>query len=224
MSYRFYLDGVLLPVTPSSLSLKINNQNQTINLIDQGEVNILKSAGLSEFDFEFMIPQNKYPFANYDVEYKGAAFYLDKIESLKTSKKPFRFTVSRKTPNGIILFNTDMNVSLEEYEVNEDAENGRDLMVSVLLKQYRPYKTKKIVLPPRNSGNSTSNTSGSGRSPGPTQPNSRTYKVVRGDCLWKIAKRFLGNGSRWPEIYNLNRNVIGGNPNLIYPGQVLVLP
>ena len=52
----------------------------------------------------------------------------------------------------------------------------------------------------------------------------KTYTVKRGDCLWNIAKAKLGSGSRYMEIYNLNKKVIGSNPNLIYPGQVLVLP
>lgn len=45
------------------------------------------------------------------------------------------------------------------------------------------------------------------------------YTVVSGDSLSKIAKRILGNGNRWPEIYALNKKVIGSNPDLIYPGQ-----
>lgn len=53
---------------------------------------------------------------------------------------------------------------------------------------------------------------------------SRTYTVKRGDCLYKIAKNELGNASRWREIYNMNKGVIGGNPNLIYAGQVYTLP
>ncbi|ASX98693.1 minor tail protein [Arthrobacter phage Colucci] len=60
--------------------------------------------------------------------------------------------------------------------------------------------------------------------PKPVAAPSRTYRVVSGDCLWFIAQRFLGNGARWPEIYNLNRAVIGGNPNLIFPGQVYRIP
>ncbi|QGZ17122.1 endolysin [Arthrobacter phage DrYang] len=60
--------------------------------------------------------------------------------------------------------------------------------------------------------------------PKPVAAPSRTYRVVSGDCLWNIAARFLGNGARWPEIYNMNRAVIGGNPNLIFPGQVYKLP
>ncbi|AYD81517.1 endolysin [Arthrobacter phage KBurrousTX] len=60
--------------------------------------------------------------------------------------------------------------------------------------------------------------------PKPVAAPARTYRVVSGDCLWNIAVRFLGNGARWPEIYNMNRAIIGGNPNLIFPGQVYRIP
>lgn len=60
--------------------------------------------------------------------------------------------------------------------------------------------------------------------PVPTQTATRTYTVKRGDCLWRIAQKELGKASRWPEIYNMNKGVIGSNPNLIYPGQVYTLP
>lgn len=52
----------------------------------------------------------------------------------------------------------------------------------------------------------------------------QTYTVKRGDNLSAIARKELGKASRWTEIYNLNKSVIGSNPNLIYAGQVLVLP
>ena len=51
----------------------------------------------------------------------------------------------------------------------------------------------------------------------------RTYTVKRGDCLWNIAKRFYGNGAKYTRIYDANTNKIA-NPNLIYPGQVFVIP
>lgn len=60
--------------------------------------------------------------------------------------------------------------------------------------------------------------SSSGSPPAP-----RSYVVVRGDCLWNIAKRFYGSGPLWPRIYDANRNQIK-NPNLIYPGQRFVIP
>ena len=61
-----------------------------------------------------------------------------------------------------------------------------------------------------------------------TQPASsggsgRTYTVKSGDCLWKIAKQFYGNGAQYTAIYNANTDKIK-NPNLIYAGQVLIIP
>ncbi len=49
------------------------------------------------------------------------------------------------------------------------------------------------------------------------------YTVVKGDCLWRIARRELGEGLRWVEIYDANRDDIR-DPNLIYPGQVFEIP
>jgi nucleoid-associated protein YgaU len=51
-----------------------------------------------------------------------------------------------------------------------------------------------------------------------------SHDVKAGDYLWKIAHEQLGDASRWPEIYALNRDVIGENPNLLQPGQKLRLP
>jgi nucleoid-associated protein YgaU len=59
--------------------------------------------------------------------------------------------------------------------------------------------------------------------PAPPAP-AKTYTVASGDTLWAIAKKHLGAGNRWPEIYEKNRGVIGDNPDRIKPGQVLALP
>jgi nucleoid-associated protein YgaU len=52
----------------------------------------------------------------------------------------------------------------------------------------------------------------------------RTYVVQSGDSLSKIAKELLGDAKRWPEIYEANKALVGDNPNLIHPGQKLVIP
>jgi nucleoid-associated protein YgaU len=51
----------------------------------------------------------------------------------------------------------------------------------------------------------------------------RTYVVVSGDSLSKIAKREYGDAQKWPKIYEANRNIIK-DPDLIYPGQELRIP
>jgi nucleoid-associated protein YgaU len=50
-----------------------------------------------------------------------------------------------------------------------------------------------------------------------------TYTIQKGDTLEKIAKRFLGKSSRWPEIYEFNKDVLK-SPSRIYPGQVIKIP
>ena len=142
--YDFYLKKCLLPITPDKLQIKINNANETPTLINEGEINILKTAELTDVEFECRIPQVKYPFATYKSGFKGASYFLDYFESLKVDKKPFQFIVSRTMPNGKVLFSTNMKVSMEDYKITEQAKDGFDLTVKIKLKQYRDYGTKTV--------------------------------------------------------------------------------
>lgn len=225
--YYFYMGDVLLPIAPEKLTLKVKNANKTITLINEGEVNLLKEAGLSEFEFDVLIPAVQYSFARYDGGFKSPAYFTNHFESLKLSKKPFQFIVTRKMPDGKLLFDTNMSVSMESYTIKEQADEGFDLMVSVELKQYRPYGTKIVKV---TSGNATvNNKRPQTNSPAPKQD--KTYTVQTGDCLWNIAKKFYGDGSKYPTIYNANKTMIDSRNNkygqpkyTIYTGQVLVIP
>ncbi len=60
---------------------------------------------------------------------------------------------------------------------------------------------------------------------------SGSYVVRRGDALWDIAARHLGPSAtaadiarEWPRWYHANRSVIGNDPALIRPGELLVPP
>jgi nucleoid-associated protein YgaU len=50
-----------------------------------------------------------------------------------------------------------------------------------------------------------------------------TTAVAQGDSLWRISRDSYGAGERYPLIFGANRKKIH-NPNLIYPGQIFVLP
>ena len=55
------------------------------------------------------------------------------------------------------------------------------------------------------------------------QSSPRTYTVVAGDSLSKIAKHVYGDAQEWRKIYDANRDTVQ-NPDLIHPGQTLRLP
>lgn len=221
MSYLVYIDDVMLPITPSKITMKITNKNKSMTLIDDNEINILKSPGLTEIDFDVLLPNVKYPFAIYEDGFKQAYYYLEKLKNLKQDKQAFQFIVTRETPNNNILFNTNLKVSLEDYQIKEDAKQGFDVVVSVKLKQYRDFTTKICTVSYVDSSIAVANTRNIDTSP--KQNKVTTYTVVKGDSLWAIAKKQYGNGNKYTVILEANGDKIK-NANLIYPGQILTLP
>lgn len=228
MAYYFYLDKILLPIPPEKLELKVNNKNKTMDLINQGEVNVIKKAGLTDITFDARIPHSKYPFSMYKDGFKPAKYFIDEIEKLKTNNKPFQFIVSRTSPSGTILFHTNIKVSIEDYSIVEDAEDNSDITIPIKLKQYRDYVSKKIVI----SKPSTGAPSGSIQNNRPSKAPGKSYTVKRGDSLWSICKTQLGDGSksRYKKVYELNKDLMdsynrkyGTSKYTIYPGQVLRL-
>lgn len=220
--YNFFLDGVQLPVAPSNLSTRINNKNETITLMNEGEVNVLKKAGLTEIEFEVLLPNVNYPFAVYPNGFQPATHYLEKLEQLKLNQEPFPFIVNRMKPNGNLLFDTNMQMSLEEYEIQEDAEeNGFDVIVVVKLKQFRAYGNKKLNLN-NNASNGSTTKKATVEKVRPTtgKTKAKSVTVKQGDTLWAIAKKELGDGSKYTELAKLNNL---SNPNAIRAGQVIKL-
>lgn len=143
MAYDFYIDGVLLPITPARIETKIGNKNKVVTLINGEELNLLKKPKLTEFDFEFRLPSDNFPSVK---KFIKPIEMLDKLEKLKVNKKPFQFIIIR-TPTQPNLSNSmNMSVTLESYSIDEDFKNGSDLIVEVKLKQYIPIKTKVAKL------------------------------------------------------------------------------
>lgn len=222
MSYRLYLDGILFPVVPSKITVKVNGNNEKVTLIDEGEATILKSPGLTDIEFELLLPHAAYSFAVYPDEFREPKFYMDKLQELMLAKQPFQYVVTRTDAQNKKLFDSNMTVCLDDYSIVEDAGEGFDITVKVSLKQYRAFTTKTctmdISLPRPQAEMQTQ------REVSQNAPSGGTYTVKKGDCLWNIAKQYYGKGTDWNTIYNANKSVVGGNPNLIYPGQVLTIP
>lgn len=234
--YLFYLGDMMLPVTPEKLELKIANNNKTITLINEGEVNLLKRPGLTKITFGALLPNTRYPFAVYKDGFQSAETYLNKLESLKNSLAPFVFRVMRSDDEEASSFDTFFTAALEDYSITEDAEKyGRDVYVSISLLQYKGYVTKTITFQDSASSSGTKAATVSAPRDTSTKTAEKTYTVQSGDSLWGIAKKQLGNGSKYAEIYALNKDAIeaaakkngrasSSNGRWIYPGTVLKLP
>ncbi len=234
--YGMYIGGVLFPVTPGKMTIKVKSQNKTITLINEGEVNLVKTPGLSEISIpELLLPSiQKYPFAIYEWDkFKSAKYYLGKLEAWKKDKKPVAFKLSRTTPdNRNLLWDTDFDVTIEDYEILEDVEKyGSDICISLTMKEYRTWGSKKLVIKGKK-GDTLVGVKGKTRK---KKTSAKTYTVKKGDTLMKIAKKQLNDSSKWKKIYSLNKKKIesaarkhgrksSSNGHWIYPGTRLKLP
>ena len=139
--YDFYIDDLLLPITPKKINTKIKNKNKVVTLLNGEELNLLKKPGLTEFSFEFRVPADDFPSVK---QFISPQIILNKLEKLKTEKKAFQFIIIRSSYQENLNNSINKSVTLEDYEILEDADNGADLIISVNLKQYLPIKTKVI--------------------------------------------------------------------------------
>lgn len=144
MSYGYdvYIDGLILPITPGELTIKVGSTNETVTLINEGEINILKSPSLIEVSFEARFPMRDYPYSRTAQSFQS---YFEHFKALKENKKPFRFIVARRTLKGKRTWDTNLEMALEEFEIKESADEGDDVIISFELKQYKNYGVKTLA-------------------------------------------------------------------------------
>ena len=196
--YEIYIDRWLLPLTPHEIKISSKNKNNDIELIDDGEFNLLKREGLKTINFEFILPAYKYPFGNYSTGYKNPKEFLAKLERLKQKKMPFQFIIVRKYPTGKNYYTTNIKVSLEDYEVRDTVDEGMDVVVAVELKEYKdPRMTVLEKLEDQLGGYIT-------MPRGITKIIDRVYTTRAGEFLWQIVRQQTGGLNRLGEIMNTN--------------------
>lgn len=193
-----------LPVNPSSINISSGSNNTSVEVAGLGEVTILQEPQAKEFELNSQFPSDYGPYCEYiniPSPWEAVAF----IEKYK-SKQPFRF----------IITNTPINhlVSVEDFKYDERAGDVGTLYYSLKLKEYKIAKPRQIIVTPRAKVIIKP----------PPRPNPKpipkTYTVVSGDYLIKIARKLGIND--WRTIYNANKSKIK-NPNVIRTGQVLTI-
>ncbi|MDP5273551.1 LysM peptidoglycan-binding domain-containing protein [Chengkuizengella axinellae] len=198
-----------LPVNPDSIRISYGMKYTDLNVSQLGEYSIINNKTLSEYSFSSFFPRDENPsFCEYSNIPKPWTA-VEKIRTWQTSGNPLRLTITGTPINSA--------VTVRNFDIEEKAGEVGDLYYSLSLKEYKFITFQTIT---------ESNTTQESERP-PVQKESvsgKTYIVKSGDSLYKIATKFLGEGSRYKEIYELNMKLIGSNPNLIFPGQKLILP
>lgn len=218
---------VQLPVNPEDITIGGSVNNSTSDTVGQGEINDLGFPQLKELSISSFFPKryNGELYINTGGNFEGPDFYIKFFEDIKATREPFR----------LIITDIDINmlVSIENFEYTYQYGTD-DVDYTLELKEYKEHNIR--VLKASSNGYTTvdktiqkvasASVTNTNSNRSVEKPTPKTYTVVSGDSLWKIAQKLLGDGSRWKEIYtyNNNKSIIGGNPNLIRPGQILSIP
>ncbi len=209
-----------LPVNPEEIETSSVQANQKFEILKLGQIAIPTHMELKEYSFECELPHRPLHYVETSGGFLNADFYLRLFKKWREEKTPVRFIAS----TGI---SDDINelVLIEELTIIERAGEEGDKYVSFRLIEYREFGKKADVDVVTTTPAGT--VIGVVKKEEPTPPvnpkSTGTHVVQPGDTLWAIAKKYYGNGAQYPKIFNANRDKIK-NPNLIYPGQKLVIP
>lgn len=209
--FRYGSENLQLPVNPSSFEVISPYGIEIIEVNNLGEVTIPKNRGLQEFRFESFLPKKYDPAYCVHNKIIPPNEFVSIIEKWRDNEKPVRFIVTTANINILVL------IPEFTYWPSPPGSPG-EIQFSISLKEYRVPVIKKLT--------TSSKLSAKSQRPPKQESKPKIYVVKKGDSLWKIAQNsnIYGDGSKWRQIYEANKKLIGKNPNGIKPGMKLVIP
>lgn len=203
-------EKIRLPVLPEKFSVKNGSNNQSIDLTGLGEVTIMQSRPALQFSFSSFFPASGFPGMKTLIAVPPI-LYIRMIERWKKSRVPIHFICTGMAIN--------LYCTIESFNYSESGGDVGTYSYDITLKEYQEVSLKAV-----NVDSSLVATVQDVTTRVDSKSTPKTYTVKKGDCLYNIAKSLYGDGSKYSSIYNANKGVIGSNPNLIKPGQVLKIP
>jgi nucleoid-associated protein YgaU len=182
-----------------------------VTVAELGEILILQSRPAIVFSWSSFFPATTFPGIKVS-KLTDPLKLIEKITKWKNSDKPIHLLITSN--------NIDVYCAISKFKYYEQGGDADTQYYDISFKEYREVTVRQVKVSISNQKATIAKTEQ--RVDNTVQP--KTYTVVKGDCLWNIAKKFYGSGAQYTKIYNANKSVIGGNPNLIYAGQVLTIP
>lgn len=208
LSYNNHEEAFTLPVNPARFEFTENHNNQKITLLDIGEAKLMGHRGLVSGDLSSFFPDPDSPLARYAD--REPLEYIHLLKKWKAQPQPIR----------VIISDCDFNLAMTIDSLTYGQHEGdKSVYYSMTLSEYRFLNVPAVQV----ESQPQSTSSGLNSRPN-TQEAPKTHTVVSGDCLWNLAKKYYGSGASYTKIYEANKETIGSNPNLILPGQRLVIP
>lgn len=210
---------IRVPWLPDSISIGGGDISVAeYKIIDKGDVAVPTGIGLASYSW-----QSAWPGENRTDQSLQRGTWQDP----KTYHATMKDWAQKGTSLNLLVtgYPINVNVFIKKYEAQAAGAFG-DLAYSVEFQEERTISIATETVTAAHGGNG-----------GTTRPSNQgsQYTIKSGDTLWGIAKRFYGAGTKWPTIYNANKDIIestakkrgyrsSSNGHWIFPGVKITIP
>lgn len=244
LSYNNYEEVIRLPVNPETLEIKETGDSKSYSIIDLGEINAIAYPKLTELAIESIFPAQYYPFVVYPKDKASRLLkpheYVEKIKRWMVSRRPIRFVFTGLQPSysantedpgttagrlqnaGALAAQTftgdlgvNMPVSIESFSWKLSAGTSGDIEYSLALKKYVFYQAIAVKV--------TGNEVKVQQKRASEKTAAATYTLKDGDSLWTVARKKLGDGSKYKILQKLN-GISDSELTKLSVGRVIKLP
>lgn len=216
-------ESLRIPLLPDRVSASDRTNMITLSIIAMGEVRIPRGSKLSEYSWQGTFPGAHMKNMAFLRVWAKPESYINRLRTWRMNGDKLRLMITDTPINADVLidsFTFEAAGGMGDYTYNISLVDARTVTVSTVQEAGIETDTLSKMISAHYVAI---------RPPSVTS-NFMTHTVVAGDTLYTIAARYLGDGSRWEEIYALNREMIDAankgktvTKDTIYVGQVLLV-